>query len=301
MEQWQSLSFPEKQNTQMPDDLLQFRAMTAADIPVGEALCRTAHWNQLPKDWELFLKLSPTGCRVAVKHERVVGTVTTFSYQDRVSWIGMVLVDPAEQRQGIGTKLLHEALNILKDRPLVGLDATPAGREVYLKLGFVDDYGLSRMETVVVGFAADKISLARRMTKADFPRVVEMDQKVFGADRHLLLEWLFSGAAEYAWVVEHEGQIAGYTFGRHGFNFEQLGPVIAEDVQTARQLMTACLEEQTGKAFILDATHHDLEWLRWLESVGFKEQRPFIRMFRGQAKRFGLTENQFAIPGPEFG
>lgn len=285
----------------MPDDLLQFRAMTAADIPVGEALCRTARWNQLPQDWELFLKLSPMGCRVAVKHERVVGTVTTISYQDCVSWIGMVLVDPAEQRQGIGTKLLHEALNVLKDQPLVGLDATPAGREVYLKLGFVDDYGLSRMETVAAGFANDKNNPARRMTEADLLRVLEMDQKVFGADRRLLLEWLFSGAAEYAWVVEHKGQIAGYTFGRHGFKFEQLGPVIAEDVQTARQLVTACLAAQTGNAFILDATHREPEWLQWLESVGFKEQRPFIRMFRGQARRFGLPENQFAIPGPEFG
>lgn len=285
----------------MPDDLLQFRAMTAADIPVGEALCRSAHWNQLPQDWELFLKLSPAGCRVAVKNEQVVGTVTTISYQNCVSWIGMVLVDPAEQRQGIGTKLLHEALDILKDQPLVGLDATPAGREVYLKLGFVDDCRLSRMETVVAGFTTDKNNPARRMTKADFQRVAEMDQNVFGADRRLLLEWLYSHASEFAWVVEREGRIAGYTLGRHGFKFEQLGPVIAEDVQTAKQLVTACLAEQTGKAFILDATHHNVEWLQWLGAVGFKEQRPFIRMFRGQAPRFGLLENQFAIPGPEFG
>lgn len=285
----------------MHDDLLQFRSMTSADIPIGAALCRTAHWNQLPQDWELFLTLSPAGCRVAVRNERVVGTVTTISYQDCVSWIGMVLVDPAEQRQGIGTKLLHEALEVLKDQSLVGLDATPAGREVYLKLGFVDDCCLSRMETVVAGFVADETNQARPMTEADLPRVLEMDQKVFGADRRLLLEWLFSGAAEYAWVIEREGRIIGYTFGRHGFKFEQLGPVIAEDIQAAKQLVTACLAEQPGKALILDATHHDAEWLWWLESLGFKEQRPFIRMFRGQATRFGLPENQFAIPGPEFG
>lgn len=285
----------------MPDDLLQFRDLTPADISIGLSLCRTARWNQLQRDWELLLKLSTAGCRVAVQEQQVVGTVTTVSYQNCVSWIGMVLVDPHVQRQGIGTKLLHEALDVLKDQPLVGLDATPAGREVYLKLGFTDDCRLSRMQTIVAGFTPDKLNPARRMTAEDLPNVFAMDRNVFGADRYLLLEWLFTGAAEYCWVVEREGRIAGYTLGRHGFNFEQLGPVIAEDTQTAKQLVAACLTEQIGKPFILDATHHDPEWLRWLVSAGFKEQRPFTRMFRGEVPAFGEAENQFAIPGPEFG
>ena len=285
----------------MPDDLLQFRDLTFADIPVGVALCRTARWNQLQRDWELLLKLSTAGCRAAVKADQVVGTVTTVSYQDCVNWIGMVLVDPNERRQGIGSKLLHEALDALKDQPLVGLDATPAGREVYLKLGFTDDCRLSRLETVVANLSFEETNRARRMSEADFAQVFALDRKVFGADRRALLEWLFFGAAEYAWVAEREGRIIGYTLGRHGFNFEQLGPVIAEDTQTAKQLVSACLAKQIGKPFILDAMHHDPEWLRWLDSRGFREQRPFIRMFRGKAPVLGVPENQFAIPGPEFG
>lgn len=281
---------------------LGFRDMWPTDIAAGLELCRASRWNQLQQDWEMFLALSPTGCRVAVKDGRVVGTVTTVSYQDKFSWIGMVLVDPAERRQGLGTKLLQEALNILDWQQSVGLDATPAGREVYLKLGFVDECRLSRMETVVSsGIARGDQNPARRMVERDWQAVCELDQRVFGANRRTLLEWLFDAAPEYAWVIRRDEKLLGFTLGRHGFNFEQLGPIIAEDREVAAQLVSACLAEQTGKTFILDATLHDEEWGQWLESVGFREQRPFIRMFRGEVPVRQESKWQFAILGPEFG
>src|SRR5215510_4331795 len=104
--------------------MIHFRDMTTADIEAGLALCRASRWNQLDRDWELFLHLSPRGCRVAVKDGQVVGTVTTVRYQDRFCWIGMVLVDPAERRQGIGTRLLRESFSLLKGEQSIRLDAT---------------------------------------------------------------------------------------------------------------------------------------------------------------------------------
>lgn len=286
----------------MSDDLIQFRHMTAEDIPTGLELCRASRWNQLSRDWDIFLKLSPADCRVAVKNNQVVGTVTTVSYQDRFSWIGMVLVDPAERRQGIGMRLLQEAIDLLKRQKLIGLDATPAGREVYLKLGFTDQSRLRRMETLVsTGFARIESGSARPMTEDDLPEVFKLDREIFGADRSLILQWLFDGAPEYARVLPGEEAVRAFMFGRHGFSFEHIGPVIADDVESARQLVAACLAEQAGKKFILDATCHDTEWMRWLESIGFQEQRSFIRMYRGEGEVPGLPEKQFAILGPEFG
>jgi GNAT superfamily N-acetyltransferase len=287
----------------MPErEVFRYRDMNEADIPAGLALCRASRWNQTERDWELFLKLSPQGCRVAVKEEKVVGTVATVRYEDRFSWIGMVLVEPAERGQGVGTQLLRESLEVLRDMRSIRLDATPAGHHVYQQLDFIDEYRLSRMEAAVsgVGLEADG-NPARLLTEADLPGVLEMDRQVFGADRRLTLEWMLAGAPEYAWVIEQSGGIAGYTFGRHGFNFEHLGPVIAEDRTTARQLVAACLSRHEGRHFILDASERHPDWKLWLESIGFQEQRPFIRMFHGENRWPGLPEKQFAILGPEFG
>ncbi len=278
------------------------RPLRPADIEAGLQLCRASGWNQTRRDWEQFLNLSPHGCRVAVKGEQVIGTVATVNYEKRFGWVAMVLVEPAARGQGIGTSLLQEALSILQDARAIRLDATPAGQPVYRQLGFVDEYSLSRME-MVVARAGLKLpdNPARPLIRADYPAVLRFDREIFGADRRALLEWLFAGAPEYAGVIEQHGQINGYCFGRHGHNAEHLGPVIAHEQATARQLVTACLQQQPGKPFFLDATHHASDWRTWLESIGFRAQRPFLRMSRGENAFPGWPEKQFAILGPEFG
>jgi GNAT superfamily N-acetyltransferase len=281
---------------------VSFRDMTPDDIKAGLELCRAARWNQTGRDWELFLRLCPGSCRVAVRHERVVGTVATTSYEDRFAWIGMVLVDPAERGQGIGARLIAEALDVLKDMASIRLDATPDGHAVYQKLGFVDEYRLCRMEAAPLsGGLAPLRNPARQMMKDDLPAVAIFDREVFGADRRLTLEWMLDGAPEYAWVTEERGQIAGYTFGRRGFNFEHLGPIVAHDQQTARRLVSACLGRHASKPYIIDASHAIAGWRSWLESAGFREQRPFIRMYYRDNPYPGLPTKQFGILGPEFG
>ncbi len=281
---------------------IHYREMNSADIPIGLHLCRASRWNQLARDWELFLKLSPHGCLVAVDDEQIVGTVATLKFQDRFSWISMVLVDPAARGCGVGTRLLYEALEILGDMRTIRLDATPAGHAIYRKLNFVDEYWLSRMEAT-----NPKPELpvtnnpARLMTHADLPDVFALDHEVFGADRRLMLEWMLDGAPQYAWIIQRNGRLAGYMFGRHGFTFEHIGPMVAQDQESARHLVAACLVKRGDNPVILDAPRHTPAWLSWLESLGFAEQRPFIRMFRGENNYPGLPEKQFAILGPEFG
>jgi ribosomal protein S18 acetylase RimI-like enzyme len=277
-----------------------YRPMTQRDIAAGLALCRSAKWNQLKRDWQFFLDQSPSGCLVAEEENKVVGTVTTISYQDNFSWIGMVLVDPVNQRQGIGIRLLKEALNILQDQETIKLDATPAGREVYLKLGFSDEYRLGRMYSSRVTGPAGATT-ANAVQKTDLPELVKFDRKIFGADRGILLEWMLDGAPEFAFLVKEYNAVVGYCLGRHGFNFNHIGPVVAMRPDIARNLITAALQNSVGQAVILDVLQHNRDFVHWLESIGFTEQRNFIRMFRGSNRCAGTPKKQFAILGPEFG
>ena len=275
--------------------------MSVADIPAGLALCRAAGWNQLAHDWEAFLQLSPEGCLVCTDgHGKVVGTVTTVSYENHFSWIGMVLVDPAKRRQGIGMQLLQEALVVLSDATLVKLDATPAGREVYLKLDFEEEYSISRMQVMSAPEHAMGHSAARPVVRKDLPELIQLDREVFGANRLPLLELILKAAPEFAFVTEGERGINGYCFGRRGHNFSHIGPVIARDIATAKSTFSAVLHNCKGPV-ITDALHHTPEWISWLSSIGFSEQRKLTRMFRGNNVYPGFPEKQFSILGPEFG
>ena len=276
--------------------------MVHGDIPAGLYLCRTAGWNQTPEDWELFLELSPEGCRVAVDEQgEVRGTVATVRYEDHFSWIGMVLVDPAMQRQGIGIQLLRESLQILCEENTIKLDATPAGRKIYVQLDFVDEYQLSRMEIKNFSPAGLPPSGARVVEYADLPGLLETDRRVFGADRASVVNSILKRAPQFAFLSEGPDGIKGYCFGRAGHAFTHIGPVIARDVATAKDVVAAALHNSSGSPVVMDVLHHTDEWIQWLTSLGFHEQRPLIRMFRGTNDYPGKPEEQFAILGPEFG
>ena len=272
--------------------------MTPADIPAGMRLCRAAGWNQLEDDWRIFLHSG--GGFLAENDDRTVGSVAFVQYGD-FAWIAMMLVDPEERRSGIGTELMQAVLSALSDVRCVGLDASLMGEPLYRHFGFVSAYNLVRMKTTIdIARFATPSGPARRMTTHDLAAVLSRDREVFGADRSHLLASLLDRAPECAWIVKQDGELRGYTFGRPGRLYYQLGPVVADDPETAGSLVAHCLSQLDGKTFALDAPRLDGAWIAWLESIGFAEDRPFIRMFRQGDTPRGLPGRQYAIAGPEF-
>lgn len=275
--------------------------MGLADIDAGLRLCRLSQWDQVRRDWERFVVGESSSATVALVDDRVMGTAATSRYGTRFGWIGMVLVDPASQGRGVGASLLRHTLDELRDVAVVRLDATPAGHPLYVRQGFADECPLLRMERTVGAPVMTADSSVSLMTPADLQEIGSMDLGVFGAPRAGLLEWMYAGAPEYAVVARRNERIAGYVLGRHGFQFEHLGPIIAADAHLASTMTATCLSRYSDRPFIIDATGHDAAWLHFLDQAGFREQRPFTRMYRGGTLPIGNLQQQFAVLGPEFG
>jgi GNAT superfamily N-acetyltransferase len=297
------MSRPDSREPPIPASLpdIAFRPMLPSDIESGLRLCRLSGWDQVARDWERFLAVEPPGAGVATRGGDVIGTVATVPYGARFGWIGMVLVDPTAQGQGLGTSLLTYALARLRHVSAVRLDATPAGHALYVKHGFIDECHLRRMECASVSTGEQSSPEIRPMRPDDLPDIIAMDTAVFGAPRASLLEWMYAGAPEYAFVARRRATLAGYLFGRLGHEFGHLGPIVAVDDRLAKEMTAACLSRHRGRAFIVDAMCHSGEWIEFLEHAGFREQRAFIRMYRGGQLPFGLPREQFAVLGPEFG
>jgi GNAT superfamily N-acetyltransferase len=295
--------------------LVSVRVMRTSDISAGLRLCRASGWNQLAPDWERFLAFNPGGCRVAVDESgEVIGSVATLRFGGAFAWVAMVLIDPNHRRAGVGTRLLEEALLLLADVATVRLDATPAGMHVYELAGFREEYRLQRMQRDAVSMLeappAEDEGMShvavRPMTEHDLDEVFARDEYVFGADRRRVLDSFRRQMPSYAWVAVGPdssralpASIVGYAFGRPGYLFEHLGPVVARDEDAARRLVTTCLTAHPDRSFIVDVPVRR-SWVNWLESRQFVLQRPFIRMYRGKRNYQDRPEEVFAIAGPEF-
>ena len=106
------------------------------------------------------------------------------------------------------------------------------------------------------------------------------DREVFGADRGPVLRWALASAPDLAWADTGGG---AYCFGRHGDHSDHVGPVVAEDRESALALVRACLSLPRRRPLILDA-RVEPAWLAALGALGFREQRPFTRMYLGDAR-----------------
>ena len=281
------------------------RVMTPEDIPATLNLCRTAGWNQLAADLEMFLHCSPDGCFVAQHNGRLVGTTATINYGNRVSWIAMVLVEAGMRNRGIGTQLMQAAL----DGPLaacesVKLDATPAGKRVYDKLGFKDEFNIRRLMITKAPTppAAREHLEIREMTAADLPAVEALDATVFGCARHNLFAGLLAMAPEYAWVaLDASGRLLGFCNGRHGANCEYLGAITAGDLAIAKALAQRVFPRMAGRPILIDVPVAQSDFTAWLNGLGFAEQRFLMRMYRNSNRYLGNPKNVYALAGPEFG
>lgn len=276
--------------------------MTEEDIPAGMRLKSMAGWNQLAGDWEMLLDAASGGCFVAVEGDDVVGTVTTVDYEGRFNWVGMALVDPAMRGRGVGTQLLRAAIDYGRELGTVRLDATPAGKGLYDTLGFVDEYELTRMTRDATANAEDvRDEGVRAIVAKDLPAIAEFDAPIFGADRMSILTSLNRAAPNYGWVVENDNEIAGYTMGHPGANFDQIGPIIADSDETARRLLDRVLVECAGKPVVIDVLNDRVDFVDLLREKGFTAERPFTRMRLGELAFPGMPAKQYAIAGPEIG
>jgi GNAT superfamily N-acetyltransferase len=282
---------------------VQLRKMALSDMDSLMRLKNAEGWNQLKRDWTMLISYKNSVNLVAVLENRIVGTVTAINYADAVAWIGMMLVDRDYRGRGIARLLMLETIAKLKTCESIKLDATPAGRPLYLKLGFTDEYTLYRMTNPSVSLISpgDKPVETEKIRPGDIPEIASFDKRVFGAERTELIRQLYESCPESAWLIKENKSIAGFCLGRRGQNFTQIGPVNASSGKHAEALIRSAINQMNGRALLVDIPAAKSETKQWLEGCGFISQRPFERMYLGKNPHPGIIENLYLIAGPELG
>lgn len=284
---------------------MRLRVMTEQDVSGGLRLNTLSGWNQTVADWQRFLKNSPRGCFVVEDDGKIVGTATTVNYKNRFAWIGMVLVDPEYRKQGIGTQLLKKTVEYLDEENIrtMKLDATPQGKPIYMKLGFVEENEIERWIRKRPPSAASPApqSTSTPLNERRKEQIFRRDEELFGADRSFLLRALCEEAPEFATAVGEGELLQGYAFGRHGLFADHLGPWMARTQVAAEQILQGFLAQSSRETIIVDCLKSNSIAVELLHSCGFALSRALTRMVRGPNLYPGKPDSFCAILGPEFG
>lgn len=283
-----------------PTDADAMRPLGPDDLADCRALSDGAGWNQTDDDWRLVLSQAET--RGIARAGRVIASAAVMPYGGRIGWVCMVLVAASARRQGLATRLMHWATAAARTRGLVpGLDATPAGREVYRQMGYHDIYTATRLRAKTparetLGAVPGLAPMAER----DLGAVAAFDAPRFGADRAALLADLHRRAPQAAHVLrDGAGALRGFVLARTGAKAAQIGPLVAVDSRAARTLFDAALAAMPGPviAYVPVAQR---ALLTTLAARGFVAERPFTRMLHDHRAPLDRPAAIFAITGPEF-
>lgn len=283
---------------------LHAKPLHATDIAGAILLSQEAGWNQVAADWRVFLELG-SGIGLRDHAGRLIATAITLPYGRRLAWISMVLVTAPYRRRGLGTWLLRQCLASVLARGLVPiLDATPAGRLVYLGLGFEDAWGISRLVARESAPKNRPVAAAgvtvRPLQPDDWPALERYDGAVFGAGRSPLLRHLAARLPAAALIAECRRQTVGFLLGRDGRMAAQLGPLAAEDDTVARALLVAAIA-RVRAPLAVDLAERHAALGAWLAGIGFVVERRWTRMVYGRCAAIGDAARLFATAGPELG
>ncbi len=270
------------------------RTPTEADLPRAGALSALVGWNQVEADWRIFFDAGEVRVLDDGSPDCLAASAAVLPFGPGLAWISMVLVRPDRRRAGLATQLMRWAVERLGSTPCIALDATPAGREVYRRLGFRDVLGFTRWRLPAPP-EAPAIAL-RPIDAADWHALLTQDLAAFGAPRAALLRGFAQRLPQAAFIAA-DG--TGFVLGRDGLRAPQIGPVVARDQATALALIAAA-QRALGQPAVLDLADDAAGVAAAFRAAGAEPLRPFTRMTRG-APLPGASRDLVAMAGPEFG
>ena len=237
--------------------------LTAADTHACWQLSQALRWPHREADWQQFISWANAhGAALAVRADgRLIGCGLAWQWGQEQGSIGMVIVDAAWQRRGIGKRLFKSLLQALEGRDVM-LQATAQGRPLYESLGFTA-IGQARQfhghwqPPVEAGptssLATDE--LTRLLQPQDLPALLAYDQRERGLTRPALLQALLAqmDADERCAVsMDAHGRLCGYGILRRFGRGWVVGPLLADGADRAVALVKRLIQERTGDFVRID-------------------------------------------------
>jgi GNAT superfamily N-acetyltransferase len=211
---------------------------------------------------------------VAEVDGQIVGTggATIFPGAPATGWVHGIVVQPGQQRGGLGARLTEAAIAWLRDRSVgaVQLLATEAGRPVYERLGFAagERYGSFAWPAV----APDTGVVTRPLNTADLPAACALDRAATGEDRRGFIEALASSG----WAATRGDDVVGFHLACPWGG----GPTIARDSATGLTLLRFAATAQQARRH-LGLPEGNQAAVQYLDKLGIRAERYVTRMWLG--------------------
>ncbi len=232
----------------MGDKRFIVRRMTEADLKLALGWAAAEGWKPGLKDAHCVYAADRQGFLVGELDGVPIGCVSAVRYGSSFGFLGLYIVKAEHRGQGFGLKLWQAAMDWLGDR-VVGLDGVVAQQENYRKSGFRLAFRNIRQRGEGGGGAPPGLT---DLAAVPIQEILRYDGTAFPTPRaQFLTSWITQRQAVALGVVDG-GRLRGYGVLRPCQEGFKVGPLFADDEETAERLSAGLIARAPGAPVFLD-------------------------------------------------
>jgi GNAT superfamily N-acetyltransferase len=244
-------------------------------------------WNPGLHDADLFWEVDPEGFLGIEVDEVFAGGGAIIRHNPSFGFMGLFIMRPQYRSKKLGTKLWiarrDRLLSRLDAAATIGLDAVDAMVPFYARGGFVPYVRHVRFEWEAPSAQREMTSAVVPLTQIPLEKLLEYDLSCFpGPRKHYLELWTRQEGAQAIGILEGN-QLVGYSVMRRCVIGWKIGPLFADSLDVAQELLSAHGRCSAGERVFLDAPQNNPAATELCCSHGMREVFGCVRMYLGTA------------------
>lgn len=259
--------------------------MDRAELDWAVEMAAQEGWNPGLSDANAFYAADPEGFLIGTLNDEPVGCISAVAYGETFGFIGLYIVHPDHRGRGYGFRLWEAAMERLTGRN-VGLDGVVEQQANYRRSGFNLAYrnvryrfdDVADVPTGVIPIDAD---WAEALTAYERP--------LFPAPRPDFLRAWLSTPESSAFAVVEDDRLQGWGMIRPCREGSKIGPLFAEDADTADRLFRALAATRLLGSVYLDVPEPNMAAVALAARYSMTRVFDTARMYTGPAPDVDLT------------
>lgn len=286
-------------NDRKANGAVQYRRMTADDLPAAHKLSLSALWPHRLEDWKFIQELGEG--IVAESESGIIGTAMCWIHGADYASLGMTIVSPDHRHQGIAKELVSRSLKEVGDR-MVLLHATANGVRLFESFGFVQTGWVYRHQGSVFRTPFVPLGAGERIRPIgprDEAALADMASRSTGMPRATVIKHLLAVADIVA--IDRYGELIAFAaLRKFGLGYV-IGPVVAPDADRAKALIAHWAGTHAGSFVRVDVPGSS-GLSPWLIEMGLVQVDETVNsMARGESPRPDPSIIRFALLSQSLG
>lgn len=239
-------------------------------------------WNPGLNDAECFWTADPKGFWTARRNGEMIACISLVRFSPIFAFLGFYIVRPDCRGQGVGYALWQHAAELFGRRRVVGLDAVPEQVYTYRKAGYFRTHrnvrygGVPNLDAAASG-NDDLVTVGTDHLEA----INAYDEEFFPSTREVFLNNWLSAPGHVSKAAVTGGEVHGYGVIRPCREGHKVGPLFADDLETAERLFSSLVTESGAGQVYLDPPFANDDSLEMCARLGLEPVFETVRMYRG--------------------